>query len=497
MNEEVTHKIGKKIHLNQTDANWWNQREVRGGFVLVHFVLPLFNFESFDKKNQDVMIVFGTKTNAGHRLRWKNEFFFVFFCLSSHLFHLFLHFKTATTQPSKKSFSLFVLSVLSYFTTFVQTLSLCFAVWDIKIKKKKQNNLMTTLTDWHSWFYCCFLKNYHKKTNLTNVIFLWKGRMLFLEFFIASETKHQNTQSALWMGMFGLWKVPLQSFVSLSETWNRIFVTMKTNLFDATWSLSMLPLVEPKLWRYSLKVVNAKSWNSSIVWSRNAQDPTNLWVCDKSVSFLSFCFTMRVFSQSVFLTFWTVTKIWSALVEQFSQTICLNTVCFFFVRMCWLVNFRRIPSTTSFWQLANFFCKLAQQNKKSDMLTRQKGLLLLFLACLCSFSQQNVRENSSASFFWNFVKQQTCSFFSFVSSTTKEKPNNNWTKQKKQSWQYVQENKKNWKQKQWQQSQQRLSIFVTISVVMDFAENFHLFFLSRICSQTQHSSQTKQQQAQP
>ena len=54
--------------------------------------------------------------------------------------------------------------------------SLCFAVWDIKIKKKKQNNLMTTLTDWHSWFYCCFLKNYHKKNEFNQCYFSVKGK---------------------------------------------------------------------------------------------------------------------------------------------------------------------------------------------------------------------------------------------------------------------------------------------------------------------------------
>ena len=175
-------------NLNQTDANWWNQREARGGFVLVHFVLPLFNFESFDKKKPRCYDCLWHKNKFRAQIELKKRVFFLFFCLSSHLFSLFLHVKTTTTQPSKKSFSLFVLSVLSYFTTFV--LTLCVLLFETsKLKKKKQNNLMTTLTDWHSWFYCCFLKNYHKKMNLTNVIFLWKGRMLFFGVFHCFRNK--------------------------------------------------------------------------------------------------------------------------------------------------------------------------------------------------------------------------------------------------------------------------------------------------------------------
>ena len=110
------------------------------------------------------------------------------------------------------------------------------------------------------------------------------------------------------------------------------------------------------------------------------------WESIQSVSFLTFELSQK-FDQ----------HLWNSFLRLFAEM----TVCFFFffVRMCWLVNPRRIPSTMSFWQLANFFCKLSQQNKKSDMLTRQKGFLLLFLACLCSFSQQNVRENK-----WVFLE---------------------------------------------------------------------------------------------
>ena len=481
-------------------------REKQGAALCSFSLSYLFWFwELWQKKKQDVMIVFGHKNKFRTQIELKKQDFFVFFVC--HLICLACYFMSKQ-QPLNHPKNHF-LCLFWVFCHILQLLSWLFVFCCLRHqnqKKKKKTQKSHDDTHWLAFLIFLLLpQKLSQKNEFNRCYFSVKGKdVVFGVFHFIINKAPKHTISSV----NGLWKVPLQSFVSLSETWNRIFVTMKTNLFDATWPLSMLPLVEPKLWRYSLKVVNVKSWNSSIVWSRNAQDPTNLWVCHKSVSFLSFCFTMRVFSQSVFWLLNCHKNLISTCGTVFSDYLLKwpFVFFFFFVRMCWLVNPRIIPSTMSFWRLANFFCKLSQQNKKSDI--KKVFCCFSWLAFAASHSKMSEKIMQ-----WVFLEicqtfnNKFVLFFLVVSSTTKEKPNNNWTKQKTQSWKYVQEkkrieNKNKWKQKRIENknndsNHNSLSIFVTISAVMDFAEIFHLFFLSRICSQTQHSSQTKQQQAQP
>ena len=203
----------QKIHWSEKDStqsffNWWMKRshtkserkyiwikqmqigEIREkqGAALCSFSLSYLCLilRALTKKTRCYDCLWAQKQIQGTDWVEKTGFF-CFFCLPSHLFSLLLHVKTTTTQPSKNHF----LCLFCVFFHILQLLSWLFVFCCLRHqnqnqKKKDTKNLMTTLTDWHSWFFCCFLKNYHKKTNLTDVIFLWKGRMLFLEFFISS-----------------------------------------------------------------------------------------------------------------------------------------------------------------------------------------------------------------------------------------------------------------------------------------------------------------------
>ena len=187
---------------------------------------------------------------------------------------------------------------------------------------------------------------------------------------------------------------------------NNLYLWVKPETeFLSQWKLICLmqldhyqsPFVEPKLWRYSLKVVKVKSWNSSIVWSRNAQDPTNL----------EFVINLSVFCRSVSKFFWLFElsqKFDQHLWSSFSDYL-LEYRLFFCCGNVLACKFQNNSKHNVFLTTCQFFLQTCPAKQKEWHVDKTKRFFVLFLACLCSFSQQNVRENNSVSFFWKFVKQ--------------------------------------------------------------------------------------------
>ena len=151
MKREVT----QKIHWSEKDSsqsffNWWMKKShnksesnscrlvkserSKGCLCACSLCLTFVWFWEIWQKNQDVMIVFGTKTNSGHRLSRKNEFFFVFFVCHLICFTCFFISKQQPLNHPKNHF----LCLFWVFCHILQLLSWLFVFCCLRHQNQKK-----------------------------------------------------------------------------------------------------------------------------------------------------------------------------------------------------------------------------------------------------------------------------------------------------------------------------------------------------------------------